>query len=45
VLYVEIKGKIDRGERVKTITTLELVNMWIQKLETHDSKTPRNMNA
>ena len=46
VMYVEIKGKIERGERVKTITTLELVNMWIEKLETqvtpipHDGITP-----
>ena len=32
VLYIEIKGKIERGERLKTITSEELVNMWLDKL-------------
>ena len=32
VLYIEIKGKIERGERLKTITSEELVQMWLDKL-------------
>ena len=33
VLYIDIKGKIDRGEKLKTITTPELVNDWLEKLK------------
>ena len=32
VLYIDIKGKIDRGERIKQITTNELVDKWIEIL-------------
>ena len=33
VLYIDIKGKIERGERLKQITTPELVEKWLDKLE------------
>jgi len=32
VLYIDIKGKIDRGEKLKSITTPELVDEWLSKL-------------
>ena len=30
-MYVDIKGKIERGERLKTITTEELIKLWLDK--------------
>ena len=41
-LYVEIKGKVQRGERLKQITTDELINLYIKHLETRVSKIPHN---
>ena len=32
VLYIDIKGKIERGERLKQITTPELVESWLALL-------------
>ena len=31
IMYVDIKGKIERGERLKTITTEELIKLWLDK--------------
>ena len=33
LMYIDIKGKIERGERLKQITTPELVKQWLEKLE------------
>ena len=47
VLYIEIKGKIERGERLKTITSEELVTLWLDKLRAtitdipHQGITPK----
>ena len=47
VLYIEIKGKIERGERLKQITPTELVELWLAKLSTtittipHQGITPK----
>ena len=38
VLYIDIKGKIERGERLKQITTPELVESWLALL--HATITP-----
>ena len=40
VLYIEIKGKIERGERLKQITTPELVELWLKKLEKQITNIP-----
>ena len=32
-MYFEITGKIDRGERLKSITTDELIAIWVKQLE------------
>ena len=40
VLYIEIKGKIERGERLKQITTPELVELWLNKLEKQITPVP-----
>ena len=40
MLYIEIKGKIDRGERLKSITTIELVELWKKKLKSQISDIP-----
>ena len=42
-LYVEIKGKVQRGEILKQITTDELINLYIKYLETRVSKIPHNV--
>ena len=41
LMYIDIKGKIERGERLKTITTIELVELWTKKLKTEISDIPR----
>ena len=41
VLFIEIKGKIDRGERIKCITTNELINIYIKKIDSLISVIPR----
>ena len=38
VLYIDIKGKIERGERLKQITTPDLVELWLAGL--HSTITP-----
>ena len=40
LLYIEIKGKIDRGERLKSITAGELVNLWDKQLKAQVSDIP-----
>ena len=40
ILYIEIKGKIERGERLKSISTIELVEQWKKKLESQISDIP-----
>ena len=40
VLYIDIKGKIERGERLKQITPTELVEIWLGKLEETISVIP-----
>ena len=40
VLYIDIKGKIERGERLKTITPTELVELWLAKLSTTITTIP-----
>ncbi len=40
MLYIDIKGKIERGERLKSITTMELVDMWEEKLSKQVTDTP-----
>ena len=40
LLYIEIKGKIDRGERLKSITAGELVNLWDKKLREQITDIP-----
>ena len=39
-LYRDIAGKIDRGERLKQITTDELIAIWIERLQGKVSTTP-----
>jgi len=47
VLYIDIKGKIERGERLKQITSPELVELWLAKLSAtittipHQGITPK----
>jgi len=38
--YIEIRGKIERGERLKSITTPELLKLWEDKLRTEISDIP-----
>ena len=33
MLYIDIKGKIDRGERLKAINTIELLRLWDKKVK------------
>ena len=40
LLYIELKGKIDRGERLKSINPVELVNLWDKKLRAAVSDIP-----
>jgi len=39
-LYIDIKGKIERGERLKSITTPELVKEWLEKLSATVTEIP-----
>jgi len=41
VMYIDIKGKIDRGERLKSITIPELIKMWDEKLASKISNIPK----
>ena len=41
MMYIEIKGKIDRGERLKSITHKELIEMWDKKLKGMISEIPK----
>lgn len=41
ILYIEIKGKIERGERLKSITIPELIDKWIEKLKGTISDIPK----
>ncbi|WP_236072709.1 tyrosine-type recombinase/integrase [Prochlorococcus marinus] len=40
LLYVEIKGKIDRGERLKSINTIELIQLWDEKVKAQITNIP-----
>ncbi len=40
VLYIDIKGKIDRGENLKQIKTAELVDKWLDRLEKQITPVP-----
>jgi hypothetical protein len=40
VLYIEIKGKIERGEKLKTISAKELVEEWLKRLEKEITTIP-----
>lgn len=41
LIYQEIKGKVDRGERLKSLTNRELVRLWESKLEKTVTTVPR----
>jgi integrase len=41
IMYIDIKGKIDRGERLKSITIPELLEMWEKKLQSNISDIPK----
>ena len=49
LLYIDIKGKIERGERLKTITAMELVQAWEDRLRSqltdipHEGLTPDSL--
>ena len=40
-IYQDIKGKIERGERLKTITTEELISLYLETLRKKITNTPR----
>ena len=40
LLYIDIKGKIERGERIKPITALELLSLWHDKLSAQVTDIP-----
>ena len=40
-VYIEYKGKIDRGERIKSITTAELVELYFEKLSKRVTPIPK----
>lgn len=40
-IYQEIKGKIERGERLRTITTEELISLYLENLKKKITNTPR----
>ena len=40
-IYQDIKGKIERGERLKTITTEELISLYLETLRKKITDTPR----
>lgn len=41
VLFIEIKGKIARGEKIKTVTTSDLIQIYNSKIESRISEIPR----
>lgn len=41
IMYIDIKGKIDRGERLKSITIPELIDLWDKKLQGNISDIPK----
>ena len=41
LIYQEIKGKVERGERLKSLTNRELVRLWEAKLEKTVTDIPR----
>lgn len=41
IMYIDIKGKIDRGERLKSLTIPELIRMWEEKLKNKISDIPK----
>jgi integrase len=41
IMYIDIKGKINRGERLKSITIPELIEMWDKKLQDNISDIPK----
>lgn len=41
IMYIDIKGKIDRGERLKSLTIPELIRMWDEKLKNKISDIPK----
>ena len=40
VMYIEIKGKIDRGERINAINTIELLKLWDAKVKSQLTDIP-----
>ena len=40
LLYIEVKGKIERGERLKSITTGELIKLWDKKISAEITSIP-----
>jgi len=40
MLYIDIKGKIDRGERLKAINTIELLGLWDKKVKSQLTDIP-----
>ena len=41
IIYQEVKGKIDRGERVRTITTKKLVEIYVEGEELKITNIPK----
>lgn len=41
IMYIDIKGKIERGERLKSITHKELIDLWEEKLKSTISDIPK----
>jgi integrase len=41
IMYIEIKGKIERGERLNPITIPELIEMWDKRLQGNISEIPK----
>ena len=40
LIYIELKGKIERGERLKSINPIELITKWDEKLKAQISDIP-----
>ena len=41
LLFIEIRGKIERGEKIKSITTEELISIYITNIDSVVSEIPR----
>lgn len=41
ILFIEIKGKIERGEKIKCITTSELIQIYLATINSKISEIPR----